>query len=91
MTEAEANALKNKVRVVCYYPTASGDKLVGEVTLDFTSKDKKTENMIMKVVNTLAKGPKDTSNLKTMMPKDAELKSVKIKDDCVIFEFQRNV
>ncbi|HHT93108.1 MAG TPA: GerMN domain-containing protein [Clostridiaceae bacterium] len=88
MTEAEANALKNKVRVVCYYPTASGDKLVGEVTLvDFTSKDKKTENMIMKVVNTLAKGPKDTSNLKTMMPKDAELKSVKIKDDCVILNF----
>ena len=27
----------------------------------------------------LAKGPRDTSNLKTIMPKDAELKSVKIR------------
>lgn len=88
MTEEEAAALENKVRVVCYFPTASGDKLVGEVTLvDFANKDKKAENMIMKVVNALLKGPKDATNLKSVMPKDAEIKSVKIKDDVVTLNF----
>lgn len=88
MSEEEAAALNGKIRVIRYFPTTTGDKLVGEVTLvSFTAKDKKAENLVMKVLDSLMKGPKDTSNMKNLMPKDAEVKSVKINGDCVTINF----
>lgn len=88
MTGDELAALNGKVRVIRYFPTTTGDKLVGEVTLiSVTAKDKKAENLIIKVLEALMQGPKDTTNLKNLFPKNAKVKSVKLDGDCVVINF----
>ena len=88
LTDEEAAALNGKVRVTKYFPTTAGDELVGEVTLlDFTSKDKKVENLIIKVVNSLISGPKDTTTLKKVFPNGTEVRNVKIIGDSVTITF----
>lgn len=78
MSEGEAAALGEKVKVILYFSDADGKKLVAETHLtEFTPKDRRTENLAKKVCELLLSGPQDTT-LKNLMPKDAVVKSVHI-------------
>ena len=74
LSETEAAALNNSVKVKVYYKTLKGDK------------DRKADVLAGKIIELLIAGPSNTSLTKTI-PDGTKLNSVKIKGNVVYIDF----
>lgn len=87
MTDTEAAALNNSVKVKVYYKTAKGDKISYETKLmQFTDKDRKADVLATKIVELLVAGPANSNLVKTI-PEGTKVNSVKIKGNVVYVDF----
>lgn len=87
LTDAEAAALNNSVKVKLYYKTAKGDKLSCETKLlQFTDKDRKADVLAGKIIELLIAGPSNSNLVKTI-PEGTVLNSVKVKGNVVYVDF----
>ena len=91
MTESEAAALGEKVRVVLYFTDKEGNSLYPENQLvEFSSKDRKTENIARKMCEMLLAGPANTDTYVSTFPKGLTLKSVDVSDGVATVDFAGN-
>ncbi|MFR1519438.1 MAG: GerMN domain-containing protein [Clostridia bacterium] len=87
LSDTEAAALNNSVKVKVYYKTAKGDKISCETKLlQFTDKDRKADVLAGKIIEMLIAGPSNSSLVKTI-PEGTKLNSVKIKNNVVYIDF----
>lgn len=87
LSETEAAALNNSVKVKVYYKTLKGDKISCETKLlQFTDKDRKADVLAGRIIEMLIAGPSNTSLTKTI-PDGTKLNSVKIKGNVVYIDF----
>ena len=87
MTDTEAAALNNSVKVKVYYKTAKGDKISCETKLlQFTDKDRKADVLAGKIIEMLIAGPSNSDLVKTI-PEGTKLNSVKIKGNVAYIDF----
>lgn len=88
MTESEAAALGEKVRVVLYFTDSKGTNLFAESQLmEFTSRDRRTENMAKKICEMLIAGPANKDTYVNTLPKDVGVRSVTISDNIATVDF----
>lgn len=88
MTESEAAALGEKVRVVLYFTDSKGTNLFAESQLmEFTSRDRRTENMAKKICEMLIAGPADRDTYVNTLPKDVSVRSVTISNNIATVDF----
>lgn len=91
MTESEAAALGEKVRVILYFTDSKGTNLFPESQLlEFTSRDRRTENMAKKICEMLVAGPADKDKYVNTLPKEAVVRSVTISQGIATVDFNSN-
>ena len=91
MTESEAAALGEKVRVVLYFTDKKGTNLFCEnQLLEFTARDRRTENMAKKICEALVAGPADKDKYASTFPKEAVVRSVTISQGVATVDFNEN-
>ncbi len=91
LTESEAAALGEKVRVVLYFTDKEGNSLYPENQLmEFSPKDRKTENIAKKICEMLLAGPANKDTYVSTFPKDVVLKSVEVSDGTATVDFGGN-
>jgi spore germination protein GerM len=87
LTEVEAAALNNSIKVKVYYKTLRGDKLCSETKLlQFTDKDRKLDVLASKILELALSGPSNTSLVKTL-PEGTKLNNLKIKNGVAYVDF----
>ena len=87
LSDTEAAALNNSVKVKVYYKTVKGDKISCETKLlQFTDKDRKADVLAAKIIELLIAGPSNSSLVKTI-PEGTKLNSVKIKGNVIYIDF----
>ena len=92
MTESEAAALGEKVRVILYFTDKSGTNLFQESQLlEFTARDRRTENMAKKICETLVAGPADKDKFVSTFPKETVVRSVTISQGVATVDFNGNL
>jgi len=91
MTESEAAALGEKVRVVLYFTDSKGTNLFAESQLmEFSAKDRRTENMAKKICEMLIAGPANKDTYVNTLPKDVSVRSVTISEGVATVDFNGN-
>lgn len=87
LTESEAAALNNSMKVKIYYKTLKGDKLSCETKLvQFTEKDRKTDVLAYKIIQLMISGPSNSNLVKTI-PEGSAVNSVKVKNGVAYVDF----
>ena len=88
MTDTEAAALGEKVRVILYFTDTKGTNLFTESQLtEFTAKDRRTENMAKKICEMLTAGPANQDTYVNTLPSDTAVRSVKIENGIATVDF----
>ncbi len=88
MTESEAAALGEKVRVVLYFTDSKGSNLFAESQLlEFTSRDRRTENMAKKICEMLIAGPANRDTYVSTLPSEVSVRSVTISNNVATVDF----
>lgn len=88
MTESEAAALGEKVRVILYFTDSKGENLFAESQLaEFTAKDRRTENMAKKICEMLAAGPANQDTYVNTLPADSTVRSVTMDKGVATVDF----
>ncbi len=88
MTESEAAALGEKVRVLLYFTDSKGTNLFAESQLvEFTARDRRTENMAKKICEMLAAGPANKDLYVNTLPADSAVRSVKLEKGIATVDF----
>lgn len=91
MTESEAAALGEKVRVILYFTDSKGTNLFPESQLlEFSARDRRTENMAKKICEMLVAGPADTGKYVSTFPKEVSVRSVTISQGVATVDFNGN-
>ncbi len=91
MTESEAAALGEKVRVVLYFTDKKGANLFPESQLlEFSARDRRSENMAQKICEMLIEGPADKDKFVNTISKDVIVKSVTISQGVATVDFSGN-
>lgn len=88
MSDSEAAALGEKVRVILYFTDTKGTNLFTESQLvEFTAKDRRTENMAKKICELLAAGPANRDTYVNTLPADSAVRSVKLDKGIATVDF----
>ncbi len=88
MTDTEAAALGEKVRVILYFTDTKGTNLFAESQLtEFTTKDRRTENMAKKICEMLVAGPANQDTYVNTLPADTAVRSVKMNNGVATVDF----
>ena len=88
MTDSEAAALGEKVRVILYFTDSKGENLFAESQLaEFTPKDRRTENMAKQICEMLAAGPANQDTYVNTLPADSTVRSVKMDKGIATVDF----
>lgn len=87
LTDAEAAALNNSIKVKLYYKTQDGSKISSEVKLlKFADEDRKADVLARKIIEMLIAGPSNSALAKTV-PDGTVLNSVRIKGNVIYVDF----
>ena len=87
LTDAEAAALNNSIKVKLYFKTQEGSKIASEVKLlQFADEDRKADVLARKIIEMLIAGPSSSVLAKTI-PDGTVLNSVRIKGNVVYVDF----